>query len=491
MCKFQEHQTSDGAASHLSVLPRTDSIEQPRCTRSCASCHARQIARMPARGNHRGCGDSNRLAPANKSWGSLADAVRIARALRTSVMLAVFTLFISIQAKAAQPTEAGFFVTPYVTGLSEPIAMEFAPDGRLFVAEKGGKVLIIQNGAAQDEPFATISVYSLFECGLLGLALDPNFADNHYIYFFATVTNEEQQILRYTEVDGIGTDPTVIRAGLPTQGSFHNGGCLRVGPDGKLYFSIGDNTRSENGQDLTTLAGKISRINLDGTTPNDNPFKTPTNQPRSAFALGFRNPFRFCFAPDGRLFVDDVGSDGDERREEVNLVHAGSNGGWPDAEGTANPDPAFIQPIYNYHDEGSAPTGIVYYTGTSFPAKYAGNLFHVDYVLNRVYRMILDGNTVLSHTVFVQGEDAPVDLAQGPNGELLYTELLGGRVMRITYGEPTDTPPIDVDDDEEPECNNLFGLFCCGTSAAQSVTMTMVLLSTVVGIRRLRRRRNK
>lgn len=342
---------------------------------------------------------------------------------------------------AAQTTaeSAGFAVSTYASGLTEPVAIEFAPDGRLFVAELGGTVRIVRDGAVAWLPFAHVSVFHENENGLLGLALDPAFDANGYVYVFATVSRSEQQIIRFTDSGGLGVAKTVIRDKLPTRGAFHSGGGLKVGPDGKLYFSIGDNLVADNAQDLSTLAGKICRINLDGSTPADNPFVTPTGQPRAVFALGLRNPFRFCFAPDGRLFAMDVGSDGEGRREEINLIVAGSNYGWPLVEGRqpAPADPAFIDPIHDYHEGGAAPVGAVYYTGQQFPAEYSGNLFHLEYVLNRLYRAVLEGDRVVRHEVFYEGEGGPVDLVQGPDGALYYTELQGGRIRRISY------PPND------------------------------------------------
>ncbi|MCG3126865.1 MAG: hypothetical protein CHACPFDD_01720 [Phycisphaerae bacterium] len=379
-------------------------------------------------------------------------------------------------ARAADEVLAdGFAIETYAEGLDEPIALEFAPDGRLFVAQRGGIVRVVRAGdtagaeatgdgpaaaarlkpgarraALADAEFARVEVITQNENGLLGLALDPDFTTNGYVYLFATISTEEQQIIRFTDRDGLGQDMTVIRDHLPTRGEFHSGGGLKFGPDGKLYFAIGDNLVQENAQDMSTLAGKISRIDPDGSTPADNPFTTPTGSPRAIFALGFRNPFRICFAPDGRLFALDVGSDGDGRREEINLVRSGRNYGWPLVEGRQSvlPNPLFTDPIYDYHDGGAAPTGAVYYSAERFPAEYRGNLFHLEFVLNRLYRTVLDGDEVVSHDVFVQGDGGPVDLALGPDGALYYCEIYTGNVKRVDYTlpvEPVVQGETDVD----------------------------------------------
>lgn len=354
---------------------------------------------------------------------------------------------------AAEPTQPGFVVEVFATGLDGPVALAFAPDGRLFVGERSGGIRIVDRGRVLTDSFADIQVHDFFESGLLGLTVSPNFARDGYVYAFATVTPEEQEIIRFTADGNRGVDRTIVKRGLPTGGAFHNGGGMAFGPDGMLYFSIGDNTNRENAQSLNTLAGKISRITPAGDTPTDNPFTTPTGSPRAVWALGFRNPFRFCFAPDGRLFSIDVGSDGFVRREEINLVQRAANHGWPIVEGFGSGSTAadaYTDPIYAYHEEGAAPCGIVYYSGTHFPADYSGNLFHVEYTLERIYRVVLDGNNVVSHELFADVEGGPVDLVQGPDGALYYCEVIGGRIMRIRFGDDA-SGLIAIDPDSVPD----------------------------------------
>lgn len=387
---------------------------------------------------------------------------------------------------AAETLPAGFELSEVARGLDEPIALEFAPDGRLFIAERTGTLRVLDGGVISEPLFPKIDVFYENENGLLGMALDPAFARNGYVYVFATVAIDESQILRFVDPkisSTAATDPpAIIRDHLPTQGVFHSGGALRVGPDGKLYFGIGDNLEPANAQNMNTLAGKIGRINLDGTTPSDNPFKTNTGAPRAIFALGFRNPFRLCFAPDGRMFVMDVGSDGDGRREEVNLVRAGENHGWPEVEGRQSGllrDPRFTDPIFDYHDGGAAPVGAVYYTGDLFPSEYRRSLFQIEYVLNRLYRYTLDGDRVVAQEIFGELDAGPLDLIQGPDGALYYTELNGGRIMRISHPRAavvdglavsSDDPGVPGDDELSPR-----GSFC-GVGAGISVSLAFLLL---------------
>lgn len=387
--------------------------------------------------------------------------------------------------------EPGFSIRTFAEGLEEPTALEFAPDGRLFVIERAGRVRLIVDGVLQRAPVATVAVITENENGLLGLALSPDFAGDHHLFVFATVSIYEQQIIRFTEVDGVAVETVVIRDHLPTRGEFHSGGGLKFGPDGKLYFGIGDNLVPENAQDFGTLAGKISRINPDGSVPPDNPFRTPTGTPRSIYALGFRNPFRFCFSPDGRLFVLDVGSDGDGRREELNLVRAGDNCGWPLVEGRqpADGDPRFVDPILDYHDGGAAPVGAVYYTGANFPPEYRGNLFHLEYVLNRLYRTVLDGDAVVQHTVFWEGDGGPVDLTQGPDGALYFCELHTGRVRRLAHDGGATVVAGETETDIATEDSSPDPAFpLCGVGAASAVVLAALgLVRQRVYSRRSRR----
>jgi len=387
----------------------------------------------------------------------------------------------------------GMVVTTYVQGLTEPIAIAPAPDGRLFVAERRGAIRIIHANADGDvgtldpTPFATLDVYINGECGLLGLALDPDFERNGYVYVFLTATATEQRVVRLTDKDNVGTDETVIRGNLPTNGGVHNGGCLRVGPDRKLYFSIGDNGDAPASDTITTLAGKIGRMNLDGSIPDDNPFVTPTGSPRAVFARGFRNPFRFCFAPDGRLFVMDVGSDGDARQEEINLVRAGRDYGWPDVEGIAASSAAgdIVNPIFTYRgQQGGAIAGCVVYAAQQFPDAFRGDLFHLDYVSGGLFRTTLDGDRVVTHTLFLHIDGAPVDLAMGTDGSLFFSRLFNGDVQRVRFkngnggndpGQPAEggsgggTPVA-----EPPDVGRVCG---AGAMAAMWMGLSMLLVT--------------
>lgn len=366
--------------------------------------------------------------------------------MRRLVATAVLALAAALGPACGQEYVAtGFEVTTFATGLSEPTSLAFAPDGRLFVAQKGGTIRVVQAGVLTSEPFAELEVYDFSECGLLGMALDPDFAETGHVYVLATVSNNEQRIIRLTDRGGVAGDQLVLVDNLPTSGSNHNGGCLRIGPDRHLYFSIGDNGITGNSQDIRTLAGKVSRLRLDGSVPDDNPFVTPTGTPRAVYAMGFRNPFRFCFASDGRLFLMDVGSSGSQRREEINLVRAGMNYGWPGVEGDGTgPEGEFVAPLLAYHDQGASIAGCAVYEADLLAAEYRGNLFHLDFVSQSLFRAVLSGDEIVSHEPFMKGSGGPVDLTVGPDGALYFSELFTGNVMRVAPAGSV--PPSDGSD---------------------------------------------
>ena len=237
-------------------------------------------------------------------------------------------------------------------------ALGWAPDGsdRLFVLEKSGRVRLMKGFTTTGTPtwstFATMSpIVTTSECGLLGLAFDPNFAVNKLVYFFVTSTSNSQEIIRYDASGDIGTNRTVVMTGLPTRGLNNNGGGIAFGPDGKLYFSVGELGNATGVDDLlTTLAAKVGRANRDGTLPPDNPFADgpgPNND--FVFARGFRNPYSMTFQPGtGRLWLNVAGNN----FEQVFQVGSGDHGGFDTYENN-QPAAGYITPVIAYRTTGS------------------------------------------------------------------------------------------------------------------------------------------
>lgn len=267
-------------------------------------------------------------------------------ALRRAMQVLACTVPLALSAPAGAAvgdlnwTESVFSVnrnSPEDTSAKRHTGLAWAPDGsdRLFVLEKNGRVRVLSGalstGTGTWSTFATETVYTNSECGLIGMAFDPDFANNQYVYFFITVSSSEQQIVRYDASGDFGTDRTVILEDLPTVGNNHDGGGIGFAADGKLYWSIGDlgnGTGVDN--NLTSLASKVGRANRDGSLPDDNPFDDgagPNND--YIFARGFRNPFTMQIQPaTGEIWLNVVGTG----YEQVFVVGPGDHGGYNDYE---------------------------------------------------------------------------------------------------------------------------------------------------------------
>ncbi len=280
-------------------------------------------------------------------------SLRTRLGLAAAPILLVAGLFNGMSARAATlPT--GFAETRIATGLSSPTAMAFAPDGRLFVTQQGGALRVIKNGALLSQPFMTLSVNSSGERGLLGIAFDPDFASNGFLYVYYT-TSASPVHNRLSRFTASAANPDVVAAGsevqllnLPNLSSAtnHNGGAIHFGTDGKLYIAVGENANGANSQSLSTTLGKVLRINPDGSIPSDNPFVGQTTGINQAiWAMGLRNPYTFGIdRTNGRIHLNDVG---EGSSEEVNLGVAGSNYGWPQVEGNNPPNVSGIRdPLY-------------------------------------------------------------------------------------------------------------------------------------------------
>jgi glucose/arabinose dehydrogenase len=332
---------------------------------------------------------------------------------------------------------SGFSVATIASGLSDPTAMEVAPDGRIFVAEQGGRLRVVKNGTLLATPFVSLSVDATGERGLLGVAFHPNFPATPYVYvYYTTATSPiHNRVSRFTA----NGDTAVANSGVNildldnlSTATNHNGGAIHFGPDGKLYVAVGENANSSNSQTLSNRLGKVLRINADGSIPSDNPFfNSAVGANRAIWALGLRNPFTFAFQRgSSRMFINDVGA---STWEEINLGVAGSNYGWPITEGPTS-DTRFRSPFHAYRHDGSpggcAIAGGAFYNPTTaqFPAEFVGDYFFAD--LCGGWIRSLDVATKVAKS-FASGISNPVDLKVGADGSLYYLERGAGRVVRI------------------------------------------------------------
>ncbi len=298
------------------------------------------------------------------------------------------------------------FVTILAENLDKPRAIAVSGD-RIFVTEKDGLIRVIVNNTLLESPLATFRTPNVFDGGLLGITLHPDFSNNHYIYVFLTYQEDGNlwnKILRITESNNKLQDAQTIFDKIPGS-SFTNGGFLKFGPDEKLYVGTGAiSDASHLPQDLDSLSGKILRLNDDGTIPEDNPF---SDSP--VFSLGHRNPQGMTWDNNGNLYVAEVGP---EKNDEINLILAGKNYGWPEQQcsGGENFEDAII-----CYDPSLEPGGIVFYSGDKLDFEFpfimssmnTANLYQVDF-----------DEGLSSQKSILSGIGRVRDVVEGPDGSL-------------------------------------------------------------------------
>jgi glucose/arabinose dehydrogenase len=388
--------------------------------------------------------------------------------------------------------EPGFETETIATGLTQPTAMAFAPDGRIFIAEKGGSVRVVKNGLLLPDPVITLSdINSFGDRGLIGLAVDPQFLSNGYLYLSYTyenspganiagektgrivrvtvdgdVASESSKLILVGSVGGNALTPscdnyTEIVDCIPSDSLSHSVGGLRFGPDGMLYATTGDgasfdyvDSRALRAQNLDSLAGKVLRLNPDGSAPSDNPFYNgDSNANRSkVYAYGVRNAFRLNFHPvTGALFVGDVGW---SSWEEINHVESGKNFGWPCKEGVADTtyncviDGVATDPLYTYlHNSSGAGSVTIgaFASNDAYPDAYDTTLFVGDYAQNWLKRIVIDETyQVVDVQDFDDSPDGPVDVTTGPDGNVYYLAIYSGELRRITHTDGNRHPIPEV-----------------------------------------------
>jgi glucose/arabinose dehydrogenase len=414
---------------------------------------------------------------------SLAGGTRAASGARVCVRALWLgaALALLCVASIAATLPSGFTETQ-ITGLSNPTAMAFAPDGRLFVCQQGGQLRVIKNGALLATPFVSLTVDSAGERGLLGVAFDPNFATNRfvYVYYTATTPSVHNRVSRFTanpanpDVATAGSEVVLLDLNNLSGATNHNGGAIHFGADGRLYIAVGENANPANAQTLSNLLGKVLRINADGSIPTDNPFfGTATGNNRAIWALGLRNPFTFAIQPGtGRIFINDVGQN---TWEEINDGIAGSNYGWSICEGFCSPpDARFRDPLYQYAHTTGTPTGCAIAGGAfynpptvQFPATYVGKYFFADLCGN--YIRYVDPNAgppIPSSTAFATGLSSPVDLQVASDGSLWYLQRGGGLVGRIQFPAGQVPPSISQHPSNQNVNVGQTATFSCAATGA-------------------------
>ncbi len=344
----------------------------------------------------------------------------------------------------------GFSLVTVASGLNQPTIMATSPDGRIWVAEQGGNLRIVKNGALLPTPFVSLSVDASGERGLIGVVIDPAFATNRYVYLYYTVPGSgtvapHNRVSRFTasgDLAAAGSETVLLDLDPLSGATNHNGGAMAFGPDGKLYIGVGENANAPNAQSLNNHLGKVLRINPDGSIPADNPFPTGNDARRRIWAYGLRNPYTITFQPGtGRLFVNDVGQDSWEEINDATV--GGQNFGWPVAEG-ATGTPGLANPVFAYphgsgDGKGCAITGGAFYdpANGTYPATMTGKYFYQDLCNNWINYIDLSAGAAV-RSAFAAGMPAGgLGLTMGTDGELYSLSRgsgsNGGRLYKIRH----------------------------------------------------------
>ena len=319
-----------------------------------------------------------------------------------------------------------FAVEVVAQNLEIPWAMAFAPDGRMFVTERPGRVRVFERGQMLAAPALVLNdVAATGEGGLLGIAVHPDFATSHFVFLAYTARlaggSRETRVVRYREVGNTLGEPAVILDRVPAA-DIHDGARVRFGPDRKLYVTMGDTAAPPTAQDLGMLTGKILRLNDDGSVPGDNPF------PGSPiFSYGHRNPQGIDWHPvSGEPWGSEHGQTGND---EINRLQPGRNYGWPVIE--ADQTRAGMETPILFFSPSIAPSGASFYTGTAI-AGFRGNLFVGALAGQHLLRVRFepnDPNRVAGTERLLAGRFGRIrDVVNGPDGALyLCTSNRDGR----------------------------------------------------------------
>ena len=349
--------------------------------------------------------------------------------LHPAAMIALgFVLAQSVQTRdcdqmAAQPSDsfttadgAHVQVQTVVTNLEVPWSMAFAPDGRLFVTERPGRVRIVSVTGGSSELALTLDdTFTQGEAGALGLALDPDFASSRFVYVYYTARaggGAVNRVVRYREVGNRLGEAVVLLDNIPAA-TIHDGGRIRFGPDGLLYISTGDANAMPLAQTLSSLAGKILRISRDGTTPPGNPFGSPV------YSYGHRNPQGFDWHPaTGELWASEHGPTGND---EINVIRAGTNYGWPAIQ-AGQTMAGMVAPI-TFYETAIAPSGASFARGRGVP-QFENNLFVAALRGTHLLRLRIDPTApglIAAQERLLDGRFGRIrDVVSGPDGFIYF-----------------------------------------------------------------------
>jgi glucose/arabinose dehydrogenase len=364
-------------------------------------------------------------------------------------------LFLAVLPTGSLVAGNGFVrLEKFSSGFSRPVAVIFNPvvESEAFVVEQGGYIRSLRAGKISKKPVLDLSGVvnaSGSETGLLGMALHPGFAKNGRVFLNYTTAQRPRTIVSEFKMS---TDGTLIRAServvleIAQPFSNHNGGDLKFGPDGFLYIGTGDggsaNDPQRHGQNLSSLLGKMLRIDVDKAkpyaVPADNPKFAEVGARPEIFAYGLRNPWRYSFdRTTGKLWAGDVGQNA---QEEIDIIEKGANYGWNRMEGTqclrakSCDMKGLTMPVHVYpRSDGVSVTGGYVYRGGKIPALKGMYLF-ADYVSGNIWGLVQNGMNA-AHVLLLQTSHNISSFGEDREGELYAVDHSGGAIYRIVKGK--------------------------------------------------------
>ncbi len=263
----------------------------------------------------------------------------------------------NIKVKSITSRQFPYEIEVIAENLNVPWAIDISNDGKIYFTERSGSIRIIEDGKVNPQPLITFGApfISQGEGGLMGIALDPNFSQNHYLYVMHSYEEGSKiynRVVRLIERNNKASIDKILIDNIPGS-QFHNGGRIKIGPDQKLYITTGDAQNPPLAQDVTSTAGKILRIELDGSIPSDNPFP---NSP--VYSLGHRNPQGLAWNSKNILYSSEHGQ---TAHDEINIIEPGANYGWPLVQGDEESTEILVQkPLIHSNEDTWAPSGIAF-----------------------------------------------------------------------------------------------------------------------------------
>lgn len=308
----------------------------------------------------------------------------------------------------------------------------FAPDGRVFLAERPGRVRLIENGKLRAAPFFTVPDISLSdEGGLMGMTLHPKFTENRFVYLAYTYRDERNEqnvrVVRYRETGETLVEPKTIIEAIPAS-KYHAGTRLKFGADAKLYITTGDATKQKRAQTLSSINGKTLRLNDDGTIPQDNPFIGQKDARPEIWSYGHRNAQGMDFQPEtglmfqtehGPSIIDGVSLFKRSGGDEVNIVERGKNYGW-DKISHKMTKAGMETPIIEF-SPAVAPASGMFYRGNLFP-EFKGNFFFGALKGESIIRLVMDGRKIVSRDELFKKEYGRIrEISEAPDGSIWFS----------------------------------------------------------------------